>query len=205
MSFRSGRRSAYLTSLVAAIVLLSSTSAQAERSLGDSLWNVLRGRTPHERAWAVYGGTTYDWSDMSFGLVSWQGLYDYSKFWPQPAPDRLKMRLETNIGAATGTDFSGQRLIASANFLAVYEFGSPKSDEIVPYIEGGSGVIYTDFQRPDQGLRWNFNPMAGIGIRMGSKFLVLRLHHVSNAGLDDENRGINSVLLGFGVYLGSNW
>jgi lipid A 3-O-deacylase len=40
---------------------------------------------------------------------------------------------------------------------------------------------------------------------MGSKFLVLRLHHVSNAGLDDENRGINSVLLGFGVYLGSNW
>ena len=175
--------------------------AGTENSLGENLLNALGGRVPHETALGLYAGTAYDWSDMSFYLASWQALFDYDEIWPHRVPDGLGIRLETDAGVAAGSEFSGERLVASGNFLAVYEFGSPKSSRVVPYVEAGVGLIYTDFQREDQGCRLNFNPVAGFGIRMGSKFIVLRAHHLSNGGLDDDNRGINSVVLGFGFYL----
>jgi len=187
---------------VAGAVLLLCSNAGAADSLKQGLWDALSGKTPRETAIGLYGGTAYDWSHMSFCQVSFQQLYDFDAIFPHPAPERLRFRFEADIGAATGTEFSGQRVIASGNFLAVYEYGSPKKTKIVPYIEGGIGLIYTDFRRPDQGLRLNFNPVMGAGLRMGSKFVVVRLHHVSNGGLDDENRGINSVVFGFGAYLG---
>ena len=71
--------------------------------------------------------------------------------------------------------------------------------------EGGIGVIYTDFQVEGQGLRFNFNPQLGIGAEFPREskkpyFAALRLHHISNAGLDDENRGINSVVFMVGRF-----
>jgi len=177
-------------------------TAPSRESLPEHWLDILRGQVPHETALGVYAGMAYDWSDMSFYLASWQALYDYEAIWQHRAPQGLGMRFESNLGVATGTEFSGERLVASGNFLAVYEFGAPKTAPIVPYIEAGVGLIYTDFRREGQAYRLNFNPVAGFGIRMGSTFLVLRAHHISNGGLNDDNRGINSVVLGFGVYLG---
>jgi len=202
MSFRLGTSLVCLTSLLGVILLLESSCVLAEDSLAGNLLDALRGHIPHETAVGLYAGRAYDWSDMYFFLASWQVLYDYEAIWPHRAPDGLGIRFEANMGVATGTEFPGERLVASGNFLAVYEFGSPKSSRIIPYIEAGTGLIYTDFQRKGQGCRLNFNPILGFGARMGSKFIVLRLHHLSNGGLDDDNRGINSVVLGFGVYLG---
>ncbi len=179
----------------------TSCRAQVTDSLEENLLNVLRGRTPCETALGLYAGMAYDWSDMCFSMASLQALYDYDAIWPHRAPEGLGIRLEANAGAATGSEFSGERFIASGNFLAVYEFGAPQSAKFVPYVEAGVGLIYTDFQREDQRWRLNFNPVVGFGVRMGSSFIVLRLHHLSNGGLDDENRGINSVVLGFGFYL----
>jgi lipid A 3-O-deacylase len=179
----------------------AAADAQQTDSLGEKLRNALTGKTPHETAIAIYGGTSYDWSDMSFCMASAQVLFDYESIWPHRAPDGLGIRLEASAGSARGTEFSGERFITSGNFLAVYEFGSPKEKTVVPYVEGGVGLIYTDFQRHDQAYRLNFNPVAGAGIRMGPTFLVLRLHHLSNGGLSHDNRGINSVVLGLGIYL----
>ncbi len=201
MYFRSRASWACLTGLVEVALLAGPARAGTENSLRENLLNALGGRAPHETALGLYAGTAYDWSDMSFYLVSWQALFDYDEIWPHRAPDGLGIRLEADAGVAAGSEFSGERLVASGNFLAVYEFGSPKSSRVVPYVEAGVGLIYTDFQREDQGCRLNFNPVAGFGIRMGSKFIVLRAHHLSNGGLDDDNRGINSVVLGFGCYL----
>ena len=203
MRFQSRKSLAPLAVMVGAVLLSASPRVRADGSLVGNLWDALRGRVPHETAFGMYAGTAYDWSHMSFLLFSGQALFDYDAIWPHPAPEGLRLRLEANAGAATGTDFSGERLVASAGFLGVYEFGSPKTSRFVPYVEGGVEGIYTDFQREDQGSRLNFNPVAGIGVRSGSGFVVLRIHHVSNAGLNDKNRGINSIVLGFGVYLGT--
>ncbi len=184
---------------VVSILFLSGASAQT--GLWDRWSAVLRGQAPHERAFGLYAGTAHDWSDMRFVLASWQALYDYETIWPQKAPDALGVRFEANLGTATGTEFSGARLVASGNVLAVYDLAPRGTSRFVPYVEAGIGLIYTDFEREGQGLRLNFNPVAGVGVRMGSTFLTLRVHHLSNGGLDDENRGINSVVFGLGMVL----
>ena len=184
-----------------AVLLAASVGARAENSLGQNLWNALQGRVPHETALAFYAGSAYDWSDLNFCMASWQALFDYEALWPHKAPEELGIRFEGSAGVATGTEFSGARLITSGNFLAVWEFCMPKGARVVPYVEAGVGVIYTDFQREGQGSRINFNPVAGVGLRWGSTFIVLRAHHLSNGGLHEDNRGINSIVLGFGMYL----
>jgi lipid A 3-O-deacylase len=204
MSFRRLKIAMLVMTAVAPLRAGLAAETQQTRSLSENLRNAFQGRTPHETALGFYAGTAYDWSDMSFCMASVQVLYDHDAIWPHRAPDGLGIRLEANAGAATGTEFSGDRFVTSGNFLAVYEFSSPKETRVVPYVEAGAGLIYTDFQRQDQAYRLNFNPVAGLGVRMGSTFLVLRLHHLSNGGLNDDNRGINSIVLGLGIYLGSN-
>ncbi len=204
MLLRSATLIACWLGLLGGPLLPGSSYARAQESLSERWLDVLRGRAPHETALGLYAGRAYDWSDLYFFLASWQALYDYETIWGHRAPEGLGIRLEGNLGVATGTEFSGERLVASGNFLAVYEFGAPQGSRFVPYVEAGVGLIYTDFQREDQAYRVNFNPVAGLGIRNRTTFVVLRLHHLSNGGLNDDNRGINSVVLGFGVYLGSD-
>ncbi len=201
MHIRTGTSGSGVIGVAAAVLLATSVGARAQNSLGQNLLDALQGRVPHETALGFYAGRAYDWSDLYFYMASWQALFDYDALWPHRAPEGLGIRLEGNAGVATGTEFSGARLITSGNLLAVYEFGSPKSARVVPYVEAGIGVIYTDFQRAGQGSRINFNPVAGVGLRMGSTFIVLRAHHLSNGGLNEDNRGINSIVLGFGMYL----
>ena len=200
MQFRSRQTVAYLTALAGLLLLPGSARAQTSDSLTGNLWDALRGRVPHETAVGLYTGTAYDWSNLYFSMASVQALYDYDDIWPHRAPNGLAIRFEASAGLATGTDFSGERFMASGNFLAVYELSAQSRSGFTPYVEGGVGLIYTDFQREGQGSRLNFNPVAGLGVRKGNTFIVLRAHHISNAGLHKDNRGINSVVLGFGVY-----
>ncbi len=201
MLLRSATLIACLLVLMEAALLPGSSCAHAQESLPERWLDVLCGRAPHETALGLYLGKAYDWSDLNFSLASWQALYDYETIWGHRAPEGLGIRLEADLGVATGTEFSGERLMASGNFLAVYEFRTPQRSQFVPYVEGGAGLIYTDFRREDQGSRVNFNPILGLGIRNRTTFLSLRLHHLSNGGLNDDNRGINSIVLGFGMYL----
>ncbi len=179
------------------------SSALANDTLWGNWWAVLHREVPCKRGVGFFAGQTYDWSEMNFAMASWQALYDYETIWLHDAPEGLGIRLEGNLGMAGGTEFSGARFVASANFLAVYEFKPRGKAAVVPYIEGGAGLVYTDFQRSDQGFRVNFNPVAGVGLRKGSTFLTARLFHLSNAGLDHHNRGMNAIMLGIGIYLGS--
>jgi hypothetical protein len=57
-----------------------------------------------------------------------------------------------------------------------------------------------------EGSRINFNPQAGLGMDLtvgpGLPFyLAARVHHISNAGLNHNNKGVNSAVLLFGRYL----
>ncbi|MBW2029665.1 MAG: acyloxyacyl hydrolase [Deltaproteobacteria bacterium] len=72
---------------------------------------------------------------------------------------------------------------------------------LIPYVQLGAGVIYNDIHREDsQGLvgqSLEFTPQASAGLRYlinknWSVDLEAMFHHVSNAGLDDRNIGVNS-------------
>jgi hypothetical protein len=152
---------------------------------------------------ALTGGNTYDpENNITFVLLSGFVLFDYERVWRHKAPDPLRFKVEFNAGVTTRPD---TRAIISSGIFALYYMKGFSTENLKPYVEGGIGVIYTDFQLQDQGLRFNFNPQMGIGAEFTTASNItflssLRLHHISNGGLHHDNRGINSVVLMVGRY-----
>jgi opacity protein-like surface antigen len=83
--------------------------------------------------------------------------------------------------------------------------------KLIPYAQVGAGILYTDLYKDySQDLIGNdieFNPQASLGFRYAiQKKLSLDVegifHHVSNAGLDERNIGVNGMgcLLGVTYY-----
>jgi len=146
-------------------------------------------------------GIGYDPSDaQNFMSLTGFALYDYDDIWPHRAPDQLRFKLECSLG---GTVRSDSDFMASAGFLALYYLDSLSSSFFRPYIEGGVGLIFTEYKVKGQGSRLNFNPQAGLGMELtpasGSSFwMSLRVHHISNAGINKDNRGINSLVFQMG-------
>lgn len=149
-------------------------------------------------------GKTFDpVSDIDIFQVTGMAIWNYDPIWRSWAPKFLKFKLEASAGAA---DTLGTRAVCSVAMSGLYYPDFLSFDRFRPYLEGGLGLIYTDYQVRDpdppydrQGLRFNFNPIIGIGIEFrqrpgASYFATVRLSHLSNAGLDSDNRGVNSVV-----------
>lgn len=150
----------------------------------------------------VYGASSYSpESDINFIQATLLGIWDYDSIWPYSVPDDLAFKVEASMGATTDEG----KLISSLNMYATYYVRMLETNKFSPYFDAGIGVIYTDYQAEGQGLRWNFNPQLGIGTEYTTDrgniwFTGVRLHHISNGGLDDDNTGVNSVALMLGKY-----
>jgi len=153
--------------------------------------------SPPRYGMALLAGQAYD--PERFGLVILQGNVQlpYDQVFWHSAPDSLFFKGELNLGMTTdGRD----RSLVAVNMMAVKYIKTLSSASWKPYLEGGIGVVYTDFRIKGQGLRFNFNPQIGVGFDVTTVYdrdmtLGVRLHHLSNADLHRDNRGINSVLL----------
>jgi len=160
-------------------------------------------QVPDRYGMATVIGNTYDpKNDITFVQVAGFAQFDYAKFWGHKAPESLRFKVEGALGNTTRPE---KRAIVSAHIFAVYYLNGLASKVFKPYVEGGIGAIYTDFKVEGQGLRFNFNPQMGIGTEIGASsdnpfLLSLRLHHISNGGLNHENRGVNSVTLTIGRF-----
>lgn len=150
----------------------------------------------------IYGNTFSPQDNIRWLQLSAFGMWDYAKVWHHPAPKLLRWKLEGTIGSSLTPQ---ARFMTSLGMLALYYLDFISTRYTRPYIEGGIGVIYTDFQVKGQGSRINFNPQAGIGteIKVGSGlpfFAAARYHHISNAGLHHNNKGVESVIFMLGRY-----
>ena len=156
---------------------------------------------PNRYGMTVVTGNTYDpKNDITFVQISGFALFDHEKIFPHKAPEALRFKIEGSLGSMTRPE---KRLIVSANIISLYYINLLATKTFKPYVEGGIGAIYTDYRWEGQGARFNFNPQLGIGTEIntasGNSFLMaLRLYHVSNAGLNKENRGLNAVTLHIG-------
>jgi hypothetical protein len=77
---------------------------------------------------------------------------------------------------------------------------------LVPFIDGGAGATLTDIRGPDLSTDFEFNVQAGCGMHWFftpnmAATLDGRWLHLSNAGIDSPNLGVNTVV----VFLGMNW
>jgi len=148
-------------------------------------------------------GKTFDpVTDIWFVQLSGFAMWDYDRIWPHWAPDPLRFKVECTAGATTSPE---TRAMISLGMMALYYLDFFSTSRLLPYLEGGIGVIYTDFQVAGQGSRFNFNPQIGFGAEFkwdsGAPFFgTIRLSHISNAGLSSENRGVNSLVLMIGRF-----
>lgn len=142
------------------------------------------------------GNTYAPTADIGFGMITGFVMYDYDQIWPHKAPEALRFKIEGSMG----TTFKPEaEFMASLGIMALYYLDSLSARDFRPYAEAGVGVIYTGFKVEGQGLNVNFNPQIGIGAEFSlgassTYFTSLRLHHLSNAGLNKDNRGVNSIV-----------
>lgn len=154
-------------------------------------------KVPTKLGAALLVGGAYSPEAVTWSLVSGSALFDYDAVWPHRAPENLRFKVEAAAGTA---EHRGTHLVASAGILALTYLDWPRLPGLRPYAEAGIGAVYTGFRVRGQGLHLNFNPQAGVGVEGNRGFASLRLHHLSNASLHPDNRGINSVALLVGVY-----
>lgn len=146
-------------------------------------------------------GNTYDPSgDTGFIMLTGFALFDYDKIWPHAAPEALRFKVEISAGSTWTKD---KDFMASASVFALYYIDCLSKESFHPYIEGGIGGIYTGWKVEGQGSHLNFNPQLGIGTEftLGSAttyLVAMRLFHISNAGLKEDNRGVNSIVFVIG-------
>ncbi|PCJ62960.1 MAG: hypothetical protein COA79_02265 [Planctomycetota bacterium] len=159
---------------------------------------------PNRYGLMISGAHTYRiFEEVGFANVSVFASFDYDKIWLHWAPKNLFWKLELTSGM---TFKPYVKNLTSLNMIAQYYFfnNSWTDFKIRPYIEGGIGGIYTDFQILDQGSKISFNPQAGLGTEFSlgprNYFVSVRYHHVSNANIYPQNRGINSVAVFLGLY-----
>ncbi len=150
----------------------------------------------------VFGKTFDPIGDMNYLQLTGFVMWDYDRVWRHWAPDPLRFKVEGSAGLTTSPKIRG---MASVGMMALYYLEFISWARWDPYIEGGIGVIYTDFQVEGQGLRFNFNPQIGIGTEIqvdsGPPFFgAIRLSHISNGGLHEDNRGVNSVVFMIGRF-----
>jgi len=98
---------------------------------------------------------------------------------------------------------------ANAEFGAscLLKYSAHITARIAPYIEGGIGMVYTTQHTHEQGTQFNFLPQVGGGLQFFlNKNIALtggyRYRHLSNAGMSDDNSGINHhfVLVGMSYF-----
>jgi hypothetical protein len=188
---------------VVALLFLLTISAPLAVSRADDSVTLKEERASDRYGMSLEVADVYDpQRNIGFGLVTAFGLFDYGKVWHQDRPKELCFKVE----GALGSTFSPNvRAMASLGMLALYNFDRIATPRIRPYFEAGIGAIYTDFRVKGQGLRFNFNPQLGFGAEFPQKdgpasFMALRLHHISNANIVHDNRGVNAVMLQVGRF-----
>ena len=159
-------------------------------------------KNPEQTGVALNFGSSYDPDPtFRFAQLSLMALYDYEQIMSHPAPEALRFKIEGSVGAA---DVSSNRAMVALNIFALYYLNGLSHGDFKPYVEAGIGIAYNDFQVDGQGMRFNFNPQAGIGTEwqmFGTQrwYSALRAYHLSNGNLHSDNRGINAVLFQLGI------
>ena len=190
-----------MTALVVVLVAVLFFGASALMARAESTLEGV-GHSPRLGLGLGYG-MAYDPGDAKdFALVTGFMLFDYEDVWPHAAPEPLRFKVEASLG---GTTEGSSRGLASVGGLALYSLDGLGGSLFRPYGEAGVGVMYSEHKVVGQGSRLNFNPQIGIGLEFPghdqSRFWAsLRLHHLSNAGLHKDNRGVNSLVLMMGYY-----
>lgn len=112
-------------------------------------------------------------------------------------PSLLRGNFEIAASGFGGDVFKGPgNYVAGMTFWARYNF-VPEGSHLIPYVEGGAGLVSTGIDRRIVGQPFNFNLDVGVGVRYlpaqhWSVSLEYRFQHISNAHLAPVNIGVDA-------------
>ncbi|MCZ6551550.1 MAG: acyloxyacyl hydrolase [candidate division NC10 bacterium] len=91
-----------------------------------------------------------------------------------------------------------------AGLTALFRYNFLPEGKFIPFVEAGGGILFLDMDFMNRSDDLNFNPQAGLGfhyfISERTAFTgEWRWQHISNGGIKEPNRGINSSLFTIGV------
>jgi lipid A 3-O-deacylase len=158
---------------------------------------------PQRSGTAVSLASSYDPNfNNSLMLAAVSAIYDHGLLWDNIRSGTKFFKLEGSAGVLLRPEL---RTVTSMNMLAMYYPAVLQNSIFRLYLEAGIGAIYTDYRVHDQAYRHNFNPQLGIGTEVRqldgtTLFVAMRLHHVSNGGINHDNQGVNSLLFQIGKY-----
>lgn len=140
---------------------------------------------------SLIGGTGDDANMAAVGLV-----WDWDKQWLKSGDWSLGGYWEADVSYWKG-DSPGGNSIGGIGFTPVFRYGTD-TGSIAPYVEAAVGVhLFSSVRINDEkkmGTAFEFGDHVGFGVRFGEKLrydLGYRFQHYSNAGISDNNGGIN--------------
>lgn len=175
---------------------------------------------PKSGSWATGLRSGYSVSPRKVDMVPVHVRIGYTLFkgqkWLFP-PGALELNVEpfasvitrvTNPGRREGSMELGVMLPVMTYYFDLSNWNFPYLDRLAPYIEGGLGMLYTDLRGYSLGGHFSFTETLGVGVAYfldANMTLNLgwRFRHVSNAGIYENNAGLNSYmfLAGFTYFL----
>ena len=86
----------------------------------------------------------------------------------------------------------------------VFSLRYDRGQSLVPFLEGGEGLLYTDLRHERLGTRFQFSSQGGGGLhwfldRTTALTISYRIRHISNARISKENQGLNTHFLTIGL------
>jgi hypothetical protein len=177
---------------------------------------LLIARPPHANAQdgpQVDGNEVEFWTSGGHGTNGvtqhtsvWTAGFRYGWVLTDPiGPKFLRGRFEYAVDAVpvfvvfqpTGTAYG----VAVDPFALIWNFD--RHAKIVPFIDLDGGALFTNTKVPAGTSRINFTPSGALGVHYLAQKLTwtaeLRFQHISNAGLNAINPGINTLQLRVGV------
>ena len=161
----------------------------------------------HELQVWTGGGRGINGTQSGDGI--WNAGFRYGLILTAPhGPGFLRGRLEYAVDAVPAFLVVQKTNIAyglGVNPFA-FKWALETHGSVVPYLEIGSGTLFTNTKVPEGTSRINFTSGGALGLHfLRSKHNVsaeVRFMHISNAGLSTLNPGINTIQfrLGFGLF-----
>ena len=147
------------------------------------------------QAFGLRGGIGFEnaMEDYSAGEIYF--LQDFS--WRRELAEKISLqpRWEVNAGAIVSDHEEGGFLMAGLGLAFVF------CNDALEFDIGfrPTWLSTHEFGDDDLGGPIQFTSHAGLGVRWGRMFFQYRVQHISNAGLDSPNPGLNLHMAGVGV------
>jgi lipid A 3-O-deacylase len=171
---------------------------------------------PRPGAWALGIRSGYSTSSRKLDAVPVQIHVGYTLFngekWVFPS-GALEIAVEPFVSAVTRVTRPDKRSgsVEAGLMLPVLTYYLDLGSPIYPYIEGGLGALYHDIKGYGLGGGFSFVETVGGGVSyfLDENLMLTvgyRFRHMSNAGIYDDNKAVNSniVLAGFSYFFPSH-